>query len=194
VTCSRTIRGHGFGRLTLTAHVTARTPDEAMIRDATAAPIQVIHPGLSLSVDASATSGRSGDTVTYTFVVMNTGDSVVRGIRVVQDRVGMVGLIRALAPGGAARLTSSAAVPGTPTTLSDTTTATGSDLSGSPVAVRTTTSLTVLPPRGASRHGGGTAFTGSDAERAGASGLVLLILGGVALWVGCRKRHPLVGH
>jgi uncharacterized repeat protein (TIGR01451 family) len=51
VTCSRTIRRHGFGRLALAAHVTARTPDEAMIRDVTAAPIQVIHPGLSLSVD-----------------------------------------------------------------------------------------------------------------------------------------------
>jgi len=194
VTCLGTIRGHGFGRLALVAHVTARTPDEAMIRDATAAPIQVIHPGLSLSVDASATSGRPGDTVTYTFVVTNTGDTVVRGIRVVQDRVGVVGRIGALAPGGTARLTSSAAVPGTPTTLFDTTTATGSDLSGSPVAVRTTTSLTVLPSRGASRHGGGTAFTGSDAARAGAAGLVLLILGGVALWVGCRWRHPLVGH
>jgi len=194
VTCSRTIRGHGFGRLALAARVTARTPDEAMIRDATAAPIQVIHPGLSLSVDASATSGRPGDTVTYTFVVTNTGDTVVRAIRVVQDRVGVVGRIGALAPGGTARLTSSAAVPGTPTTLFDTTTATGSDLSGSPVAVRTTTSLTVLPSRGASRHGGGTAFTGSDAARAGAAGLVLLILGGVALWVGCRWRHPLVGH
>jgi len=194
VTCSRTIRGHGFGRLALAAHVTARTPAEAMIRDATAAPIQVIHPGLSLSVDASATSGRPGDTVTYTVVVTNTGDSVVRGIRVVQDRVGVVGLIGALDPGGTVRLTSSAAVPGTPTTLFDSTTATGSDLSGSPVAVRTTTSLTVLPARAASRHGGGTAFTGSDGARAGAAGLVLLILGGVALWVGCRSRHPLVGH
>ena len=132
VTCSRTIRGHDFGRLALAAHVTARTPDEAMIRDATAAQIQVIHPRLSLSVDASATSGRPGDTVTYTLVVTNTGDSVVRGIRVVQDRVGVVGLIGALAPGGTARLTSSAAVPGTPTTLSDSTTATGSDLSGFP--------------------------------------------------------------
>jgi uncharacterized repeat protein (TIGR01451 family) len=194
VSCSRTIRGHGFGRLALAAHVTARTPDEAMIRDATAAPIQVIHPSLSLSVDASATSGRPGDTVTYAFVVMNTGDSVVHGIRVVQDRLGVVGRIGALAPGGTARLTSSAAVPGTPTTLLDTTIATGSDLSGSPVSVWTTTSLTVLPTRGAPRHGGGTAFTGSDAERAGAAGLVLLILGGVALWVGCRERHPPVGH
>ena len=193
VTCSRTIRGHGFGRLALAARVTARTPDEAMIRDATAAPIQVIHPGLSLSVDASATSGRPGDTVTYTFVVTNTGDTVVRGIRVVQDRVGVVARIGALAPGGTARLTSSAAVPGTPTTLFDTTTATGSDLSGSAISVRTT-SLTVLPARGASRHGGGTAFTGSDAAPAGATGLVLLILGGVALWMGCRRRHPLVGH
>jgi uncharacterized repeat protein (TIGR01451 family) len=194
VTCSRTIRGHGFGRLALAAHVTARTPDEAMINDATAAPIQVIHPSLSLSVDASATSGRPGDMVTYILVVTNTGDSVVRGIRVVQDRVGVVGLIGALAPGHTARLTSSTAVPGTPTTLFDATTATGSDLSGAPVAVRTTTSLTVLPPGGASRHGGGTAFTGSNAARAGAAGLVLLILGGVALWVGCRGRHPIVGH
>ena len=194
VTCSRTIRGHGFSRLALAADVTARTPNEALIGDATAASIQVIHPGLSLSVGASATSSRPEDTVTYTFVVTNTGDSVVHGIRVVQDRLGVVGRIGALAPGGTARLTMSTAVPGTPTTLVDTTTATGSDLSGSPVSVRTTTNLSVLPAHGAPRHGGGTAFTGSDAGRAGAAGLVLLTLSGVALWVGCRGRHPLVGH
>jgi uncharacterized repeat protein (TIGR01451 family) len=194
VTCTRTIRGHGFGRLSLAAHVTARTPDEAMIRGATAAPIQVIHPRLSLTVDASATSVRPGDTVTYTFVVTNTGDSVVRGIGVVQDRVGVVGRIGALAPGGIARLTSSAVVPGIPSTFLDATTATGSDLSGSPISVRTATTLTILSARGPSRHGAATAFTGSDAARAGASGLVLLILGGVALRVGCRRRHPLVGH
>ncbi|HEX2423859.1 MAG TPA: hypothetical protein VHN56_12025 [Actinomycetota bacterium] len=106
----------------------------------------------------------------------------------------MVGRIGSLAPGGIARLTSSAAVPGIRTTLLDTTTVTGSDLSGFPISVRTATSLAVLSARGTSRHGGGTAFTGSDAALAGASGLVLLILGGVALRVGCRRRHPLVGH
>jgi uncharacterized repeat protein (TIGR01451 family) len=194
VTCATTIRGHRRGRLALAAHVAARTPDEASIDGATAVSIQVIHPGLSLSVDASATDGRPGDTVTYTLEVTNTGDTVVHGIRVVQGRLGVIGRIDALAPGRTARLTSIAAVPGSPSTLVETTTATGSDLSGSPVSVRAMTSLTVLRARGGSGDGTGTAFTGTDVARAGAAGLVLLALGGVALWVGCRGRHPLVGH
>jgi len=194
VVCTRTIRGHGLDRVALAVHVTARTPNGSLIRGEVAAPIRVIHPSLSLSVDASATSVRPGDTVTYTFVVTNTGDSVVHGIRVVHDRLGVVGRIDALAPGRTARLTSNAVVPATSATLFDTTTASGSDLSRSSVSARTTTSLSVLGARGASDHAGGTAFTGSEAARAGAAGLVLLVLGGAALWVGCRDRHPLVGH
>jgi uncharacterized repeat protein (TIGR01451 family) len=192
VTCSRTIHGHGSGRLALAAHVTARTPDEAMIRDATAAPIQVIHPGLSLSVDASATSVRPGDMVTYTFVVTNTGDSVVRGIRVVQDRVGVVGRIGTLAR--AASLDSPRAQR-----FRDSHDALRYDdrYGVGPLRVPDLRAdgdeLDRALSRGVSRHGGGTAFTGSDAARAGASGLVLLILGGVALVVGCAGGIPWSG-
>jgi uncharacterized repeat protein (TIGR01451 family) len=193
VTCARTIRGHGLDRVSIVAHVTARTPGGASISDVTAAPVRVIHPDLSVSVEASATSGRPGDTVTYTFVVVNTGDSVVRGITVVHARLGVVGRIAALAPAGTARFTSRAAVSGGPTTLVDTTTAMATDLSGSPIAGRTITSLIVLAARGGSRHGG-TAFTGSDVAPAGAAAAALFALGCVALWVGFRGRHPLVGH
>jgi hypothetical protein len=126
--------------------------------------------------------------VSYTFVVRNTGDSLVRGISVVHDRLGLVGHIGALPAGGAVRLTSSGALSGVPTRLFDVTTATGTDLSGSRVSARTTTSLTVLAARGGSGHGG-TAFTGSDVARAGAAAIALLGLGGVALQVGSRERN-----
>ena len=130
--------------------------------------------------------------MTFTFVVTNTGDSVVRGISIVHEQLGIVGHIGALAPGGAVRLTSSEALSGAPTTLYETTIATGSDLSGSRVSARATTSLTVLATRGGSGHGG-TAFTGSDVAGAGGAAIALLGLGGVALWVGFRERnHPVV--
>lgn len=186
VTCARTVGG--LGRVELVAHVTARTPGDALIRDAAATRISVIRPGLTVVVEASAASGRPGDTVTFTFVVTNTGDSVVRGISVVHEQLGIVGHIGALAPGGAVRLTSSEALSGAPTTLYETTIATGSDLSGSRVSARATTSLTVLATRGGSGHGG-TAFTGSDVAGAGGAAIALLGLGGVALWVGFRERN-----
>jgi uncharacterized repeat protein (TIGR01451 family) len=188
VPCARTITGERLDRLELVAHVTAWTPGGALIHDATATRISVIHPGLTVVVEASATSGRPGDTVNFTFVVTNTGDTEVRGISVVHEQLGIVGQIRALAPGRAVRLTSSEALSGAPTTLFETTTATGFDLSGSRVSARTTTSLSVLTARGGSGHGG-TAFTGSDAVRAGAAAVALLGLGGVALWVGFRERN-----
>jgi hypothetical protein len=127
--------------------------------------------------------------VTYTFVVRNTGDSVIHGISVEHDRLGLVGRIGALPAGGTVRLTSSGALPGLPATLFETaTTAAGTDLSGSRVSARTTTSLTVLAARVGSRHGG-TAFTGSDVARAGAAAIALLGFGSVALQVGSRKRN-----
>jgi uncharacterized repeat protein (TIGR01451 family) len=188
VICARTIGAHSSDRMVIAAQVTARTPSDALVHDATAAGIRVIHPGLFVAVQPSATSGRPGDVVTYTFVVRNTGDSLIRGISVAQDRLGPVGHVGALPAGGTVRLTSSGALSGVPTTLFETTTATGTDLSGSRVSARTTTSLTVLATRRGSGHGG-TAFTGADVGRAGAAAIALLVLGGVALQVGSRERN-----
>jgi uncharacterized repeat protein (TIGR01451 family) len=188
VACARTIGIHSPDRLAVVAHVTARTPADALIHDATAARIRVIHPGLSVTVQPSAAPGRPGDVVTYTFVVKNTGDSVIHAISVKHDRLGFVGHIAALPAGATVRLTPSGALPGVPETLFDTTTATGTDLSGSRVSARTTTSLTVLAARGGSGQGG-TAFTGSDLARAGAAAIALLGLGSVALQVGSRERN-----
>ena len=192
VSCARTIGANSSDHVAIVAQVTARTPDDALIHDATATGIRVIHPGLSVAVEASATSGRPGELVAYTFVVKNTGDSVIRGISVVHERLGLVGRIGALPAGGTIRLTSSGALPGVPETLFERSTATGTDLSGSRVSARTTTSLTVLAARGGSGHGG-TAFTGSDVARAVAAAIALFGLGSVALQVGSRERNGRLG-
>jgi len=188
VACTRVIGANSSDHAVIVADVTARTPADALIHNATAARIRVIHPGLSVAVQPSATSGLPDDVVTYTFVVRNTGDSVIHGISVKHDRLGLVGHIGGLPAGGTIRLTSSGALPGVPETLFETTTATGTDLSGSRVSAGTTTSLTVLAARGGSGHGG-TAFTGSDVARAGATAIALLGLGGIALQVGSRERN-----
>ncbi|TMM21302.1 MAG: DUF11 domain-containing protein [Actinobacteria bacterium] len=188
VLCERTIGAKSSDRLAIAAQVTARTPDGTLIHDATAAGIRVIHPGLFVAVRTSMTSAHPGDVVTYTFVLRNTGDSVIRGISIVHDRLGLVGHIGALRAGGTVRLTSGGALSGVPETLLETTTATGTDLSGSPVSGRTTTSLTVLATRSGSGHAG-TAFTGSDVGGAGAAAIALLAIGIVALQVGSRGRN-----
>ncbi len=142
-------------------------------------------------VEASARSGGPGDTLTFAFVVTNTGDSVIHGISVDHGRRGLVGHIDALGPGHVVRLTSSETLSGAPTTLTETATASGSDLSGSQVSARATTSVTVLATRGGSGRGGGTAFTGSEVGGAAVAALALLSVGGVALRVGFRERkHP----
>jgi hypothetical protein len=188
VACARVIGANSSDHVVFVADVKARTPADVLIHDATVARIRVIHPGLSVAVQPSTTFGRPGDMVTYTFVVRNTGDSVIHGISVEHDRLGLVGRIGALPAGGTVRLTSSGALPGLPATLFETTTAAGTDLSGSRVSARTTTRLTVLAARVGSRHGG-TAFTGSDVARAGAAAIALLGFGSVALQVGSRERN-----
>jgi len=56
-------------------------------------------PAFSLSVDASPDLIHSGDSVTYTYQVANTGNTYLRNVRVTDDRYGSICTIPDLAPG-----------------------------------------------------------------------------------------------
>jgi uncharacterized repeat protein (TIGR01451 family) len=54
--------------------------------DKATASVVIIHPSIALRKSASASTVHSGDVVTYTFVVSNTGDSPVSNVTVVDDK------------------------------------------------------------------------------------------------------------
>jgi large repetitive protein len=53
--------------------------------DKATASVVIIHPSIALRKSASASTVHTGDVVTYTFVVSNTGDSPVSNVTVVDD-------------------------------------------------------------------------------------------------------------
>ncbi len=135
-TCPHAITGSDADPLPNTA--TARGTDAAG-RVATASDshsVDIIHPAISLVKTANPVSGSPGDQVTYTYVVLNTGDTGLTAIKVDDDILGHIGDIASLDPGQSATLTKASTLPGTAGSLTNTGTAVGRDQLGKEVSAR----------------------------------------------------------
>ena len=140
---------------------------------------------------ADPISGTDGDTVTYTYLVTNTGDALVRKISVRDDRLGAIGTVPQLAPGHSATLQAQRVLSTTDVWVTNTATARGIDGAGDAVLASDETSVTIvgagLHAGGSGNGGDGTAFTGLDATGASAAAM-LLALAGVCLLAAARRR------
>lgn len=109
-----------------TATVTGVDELDGPVRDDDSAAVDVVHPAITI-VKTGATQAHEGDSVTYTFTVTNHGDIGLAGITVVDDKLGAVGEIAALAPGQTAVLTKAFTVPVGPANIVNVATACGTD-------------------------------------------------------------------
>jgi uncharacterized repeat protein (TIGR01451 family) len=67
--------------------------------------VDVIHPSVTIVKTASPLAATVGDTVTFSYLVSNTGDAVLSNVTVNDDVLGLVGTIASLAPGASTTLT-----------------------------------------------------------------------------------------
>ncbi|MFE0020109.1 hypothetical protein [Amycolatopsis sp. NPDC059021] len=81
-TCSLVAGADGF---TNTAKVTGTDPTKRPVTATGDATFTVLHPGLSIAKDVKGGPFREGDTVTFTIVVTNTGDSPLTAVKVTDD-------------------------------------------------------------------------------------------------------------
>jgi hypothetical protein len=174
---------------TSTAIAVGRSPD-GNARASARATVRVLRPHLSISVQPDPVSGSPGDTVTYTYVVRNVGDTVLTGVATTDDRLGAVGTASQLAPGHSVTFHVDRTLSATAVWVTNTATATASDPSGRTVRATDAASVTIVadaskPSRGPGNDG--TAFTGTDAGDATLLGLVLAIVG-LALLRAARTR------
>jgi uncharacterized repeat protein (TIGR01451 family) len=163
----------------------ARASDRASVR--------VLRPGLVLRVTPKPSSGSPGETITYRYVLHNTGDATVTDISVDDDQLGHVGDVSRLVPGHAVTLTVERLVGARHVWVTDRATATGADPSGRAVTAIGQASVTLVAP---SAHGspsggagnGGTAFTGAPIAPPLAAAIILALLGVGALLLERRRR------
>ena len=61
--------------------------------------VDLIHPAITIVKTVNPVSGEPGDTVTYTYVVTNTGDTTLYNVSVDDDVIGHIGDIDRARPG-----------------------------------------------------------------------------------------------
>ncbi len=109
------------------------------------AEVVIRRVGISVVKTSDAVDGavESGSTVTYTYVVTNTGDVTLYDVRAVDDKLGVVGTVESLAPGASVTFTASAQLDDTTTNV---VVATGSDEDGNTVRDEDTVTVETFLP------------------------------------------------
>jgi uncharacterized membrane protein len=76
----------GEADFTATAAVTATDATNRPVTATAGEPVDVIHPAVTITNDATPAQVRQGDTVTFTLVVANTGDVPLTGVSIADSR------------------------------------------------------------------------------------------------------------
>jgi uncharacterized repeat protein (TIGR01451 family) len=151
--------------------------------------VRVLRPGLTIRVQPEQASGAVGETITYRFLVRNTGGSVLTGISVDDDHLGHIGDIEQLTPGHTATFRVDRSLRANDVWVVDQATATGADRSGRPVTATDTAAVTIVGHTRTQRgsDGIGTAFTGSRITWPATAGGVLVLFGACAIVLARRR-------
>ncbi|HEY6680613.1 MAG TPA: DUF11 domain-containing protein [Actinomycetota bacterium] len=157
--------------------------------DQASASLTVICPGISIVKTVNPVSGNPGDTVTYTYVVKNTGDTALFNVSVDDDVIGHIGNIAKLDPGETVTLTKDFVLPAGDPEVTNVGTATGTDVLGTKVSDNDDAFVTIVKAENPPPAPPPTAFTGSDAARLGLIAGVLLALGLLGIVLGRKRRE-----
>jgi uncharacterized repeat protein (TIGR01451 family) len=148
----------------------------------------VSNPGISIVKTVDQEVAPIGTTVTFTYVITNTGDVTLYNISVDDDILGHIGDIAQLDPGHSVTLTKDAEV--TAEIVTNIGTAVGHDILGREVSA--SDDATVAPIAGENPpppNNPPTPFTGSDAGRLGLITMVLFGIGATVV-ASTRRRRP----
>ena len=156
---------------------------EEVVDDTATCVTDVIHPGIVIVKSVDEDVVPVGTTVTFTYVVTNTGDTTLFDVTVDDNVLGHIGDIPVLEPGQSVTLTKDFVVGDDPVT--NVATAEGEDVLGR--SVSSSDAVTVSPIAGENPPPP-TPFTGSDAGRLGLLAIVLLGIGATLVAVTRRRR------
>jgi hypothetical protein len=156
------------------------------------AATRILKPKVTISIAPNPLSGGPGDTITYRYVVRNTGNATLTDVTVTDDHLGSVGSVPQLAPGHSVSFSTPRTLTATHVWVTNTATVTGKDASGHRASASGHAAVTIVAsaahPGGTAGNGDGTAFTGGDATVPGVAALLLAIVGATSLFVAARSR------
>ena len=159
---------------------------EAVVNDTASCATDVIHPGILIEKSVEEDVVPVGTTVTFTYVVTNTGDTNLYDVSVDDDVLGHIGDISILEPDEHVTLTADFQV--TDEIVTNVATAEGEDILGR--SVSSADAVTVSPISGTNPSPPTTPFTGSDTGLLGLIAIGLLGIGTTLLAVTRRRgRH-----
>ena len=151
--------------------------------------VDIINPAIDIVKTVDEEIVPIGTTVTFTYVVTNTGDTTLYEISVDDDILGHIGDIAVLEPGDSVTLTKDFVVGDE--IVTNVGTATGEDVLGRSVSADDDATVTPIagenPPNPPNNPP--TPFTGSDAGRLGLITIVLFGIG-VTVVASTRRRRP----
>ena len=167
------------------------------VTDEASHEVGIITPAVSIVKTVSDESVPVGTTVTYTYVVTNTGDTTLFDVVVNDDVIGPIGVIAILGANTSETLTATFTVGTEPVTNMGT--ASGEDVLGMTVTASDTASVTPIAGGGGGdgsgpgccigAGSGGTAFTGSEILTWALAAAALAFVGLITL-AATRKRRP----
>ncbi len=163
--------------------------DGGTVTDKDTHDVDVIHPSIDLEKTATPDSGPAGTLIVYTYSVTNTGDTPLFDVSVADDKLGGIGVIAKLGVGATAELTAEITLGSSP--ITNVATATGADRIRKSVDDEDSATVTVVAGAtggtGGDGSGGGSPFTGSEADALAAWVVVLTALGSTLL-LSSRRR------
>jgi uncharacterized repeat protein (TIGR01451 family) len=150
--------------------------------------VDIIHPAISIVKTVDEEVVPIGTTVTFTYVVENTGDTTLYDISVDDDILGHVGDIQILEPGDRVTLTKDFVVGNA--VVTNIGTASGEDILGRSVSSEDTATVSPIAGENAPpNRPPSIPFTGSDAGQLGLIAIALLGIG-VTVIASTRRRRP----
>ena len=149
--------------------------------------VDIIHPGISIVKTVDEEVVPIGTTVTFTYVITNTGDTTLYNVSVDDDILGHVGDIAVLEAGASVTLTKDFVVGDE--IVTNVGTAAGEDVLGRSVSANDDATVAPISGENPPPNNPPTPFTGSDAGRLGIITMVLFGIG-VTVVATTRRRRP----
>ena len=190
--CDHVVRNRDRDPLPNTATATGTAPDGSRASDQDSHVVDIIHPDIEVVKTARPRSVSPGQSITYTYVTTNTGDSTLFDVDVTDDKLGRICSFQSLDVGESETCTAGIVAPERSGPIDNVATAEGEDVLGlsvrdrDPAHVTVVLAGTITPP---TTPPGGLPVTGAAGVLPLAALALLLLLAGSGILFATRRRE-----